>query len=82
MNAVTPELSDKLRKNNDQTHTLTKECESLGEDMKIKEKQLELISILKSLSLEEVEISKSTSGTIQERLVNFMRSWESLQKSN
>jgi len=45
------------------------------EEIKVKEKQLELIFILKGLNFDEAEISKSTNGSIQDELTTFLKRW-------
>ena len=49
-------------------------------EIKIKEKQLQLIFILKGLSFEEAEISKSCSDNMQEEMSNFMKNWQKLTR--
>lgn len=52
------------------------------EEIKVKEKQLELIFVLKGLNFDEAEISKSTNSSIQEELTNFLKSWEKIQRNS
>jgi len=51
------------------------------EEIKIKEKQLELIFILKNLNFEEVEMSKSSNKNIQEEVINFLKNWDKIQRN-
>ena len=41
----------------------------------MKEKQLELIFILKGLDFDEAEISKNSNNNIQEEMMSFLKSW-------
>ena len=50
------------------------------EEMKPREKQLELIEMLKSLNLDEAQICNSSSMNVQEVLIELMRNWETLSK--
>lgn len=70
-----------IKRYEDKLKSCKMERERLVEDIKLKEKQLELVEILKSLNLEEVEISSSSNASIQDRLVDFMRDWETLNRN-
>jgi hypothetical protein len=50
------------------------------EEIKVKEKQLELIFIVRGLSFDETEISKSSNKNIQEELIAFLKNWEKIQR--
>ncbi len=71
---ITP-LQERTRKNNDMIQAYLEERRRLMEEIKVKEKQLELIFILKGLNFDEAEISKSTNGSIQDELTTFLKSW-------
>lgn len=62
---ITP-LQERTKKNNDQIQSFLGERHRLLEEIKIKEKQLELIFVLKGLNFEEVEMSKSSNKNLQE----------------
>ena len=78
---MTPPLVETTQKTQDHIKLYRNEKEKLTEDIKVKEKQLELILILRALNLEEVEMSKSSSSHIQDKLIGFIRSWEQLQRA-
>lgn len=70
-----------MKKEQDKIKAFKTERERLIEEIQIKEKQLELIEMLKSLNLEESLISNSSNSSIQDRLIDFMRSWETLNRA-
>ena len=72
---MTPPMIETVHKTQDHIKMYSGEREKLAEDIKVKEKQLELILILRSLNLEEVEMSKSSSSHIQDKLIGFIRNW-------
>ena len=76
---VTP-IQERTRKKNEQIQAYLEERRRLVEEIKIKEKQLELIFILKNLNFEEVEITKTSSSSIQEELTHFLKNWEKIQR--
>ena len=51
------------------------------DDIKVKEKQLELIFVLKGLNFDEAELAKSSSANIQEELAAFIKNWEKIQRN-
>jgi chromosome segregation ATPase len=77
---ITP-LQERTKKNNDQVQAFLAERHRLLEEIKIKEKQLELIFVLKGLSFEEVEMSKSSNKNIQDEVVNFLKNWDKIQRN-
>lgn len=72
---------EKAKRNAEQTAAYLEERRRLVEEIKVKEKQLELIFIVKGLSFEEAEISKTSNRNIQEELVNFLKNWEKIQRT-
>ena len=77
---VTP-IQERTRKKNDQIKAYLEERKRLLEEIKVKEKQLELIFVLKGLNLEEAEIAKSSNHSIQDELVSFLRNWDKIQRN-
>jgi hypothetical protein len=77
---ITP-LQEKTKKNNDQVQAYLAERHRLLEEIKIKEKQLDLIFVLKGLNFEEVEMSKTSNKNIQEEVVNFLKNWDKIQRN-
>jgi uncharacterized protein (DUF3084 family) len=71
---ITP-LQERYKKSNEQTQAYLEERSRLIEEIKIKEKQLELIFVLKGLNFEETEISKTSNRNIQDELVGFLKNW-------
>jgi hypothetical protein len=77
---ITP-LQERTKKNNDQIQAYLAERHRLMDEIKVKEKQLELIFVLKGLSFEEVEMSKSSNKNIQDEVVNFLKNWDKIQRN-
>lgn len=77
---ITP-LQERTKKNNDQIQAFLAERHRLLDEIKIKEKQLELIFVLKNLNFEEVEMSKSSNKNIQEEVINFLKNWDKIQRN-
>jgi len=71
---VTP-LQERSRKKSEQIQAYLEERRRLLEEIKVKEKQLELIFILKGLDFDEAEISKNSNNNIQEEMMSFLKSW-------
>lgn len=68
-------MQEKTRKKNDQIQAYLEERRRLLEEIKVKEKQFELIFILKGLNFEELEMSKTSNNSIQEELSSFLKNW-------
>jgi hypothetical protein len=74
-------MQERTKKNNDQIQAYLGERHRLLEEIKIKEKQLELIYVLKGLNFEEVEMSKSSNKNIQDEVINFLKNWDKIQRN-
>jgi hypothetical protein len=58
-------MQERTRKKTDMIGAYLEERRRLLEEIKVKEKQLELIFILRNLNFEEVEISKTSNHSVQ-----------------
>lgn len=77
---ITP-LQERTRKSATQAQACLEERTRLTEEIRVREKQLELILVLRGLNFEEVEIARSSNANIQGELVAFLKSWEKIQRN-